>query len=222
MAANDRSKGRYLDNGAAPSIILTMPPGMNKDSFDQWVTKFKADHGSPADRGKPLFFANGTTATVIGSDLQKIDFKNVSGAGETRIAACLGVPPIIAGLSEGLEAATYSNYGMARRRFFDGTISPLLRSFASSLENVLTVPPGAFLTYDARDIPWLQEDVRDDADIQAVNATAINTLITAGYSPESVVTAVTTNDLSKLAHTGMTSVQLLKPKRHSKTAQSHR
>jgi hypothetical protein len=59
--------------------------------------------------------------------MKQIDFKVTQGHGETRIAAAAGVPPIIVGLSEGLEAATYSNYGQARRRFADVTMRPLWR-----------------------------------------------------------------------------------------------
>jgi phage portal protein BeeE len=56
------------------------------------------------------------------------------GAGETRIAAAAGVPPVIVGLSEGLQAATYSNYSQARRRFADGTMRPLWRNAAVARE----------------------------------------------------------------------------------------
>lgn len=204
-------KMRYLANGASPSTVFTMPAGMSPDEFELWVSRFKAEHGRPEDKGKPLFISSGTSMTVVGNSLSELDMKSVQGAGETRIASCLGVPSVLAGLSEGLEASSYAYYSAARRRLFDGTLSPLLHSFAAALETVLTVPGSAFLTYDARDVPWLQSDVKDDADIQSVNATAINTLITAGFDPDSVVTAVTSNDLGKLTHTGMTSVQLLAP-----------
>ena len=67
-----------------------------------------------------LFLGAGADATVIGTNLQEMDFRRVQGGGETRVAAAGGVPPVIVGLSEGLAAATYANYGQARRRFADG------------------------------------------------------------------------------------------------------
>ena len=55
---------------------------------------------------KTLYLGGGADAKIIGSNMQQLDFKTVQGHGETRIAAAAGVPPIIVGLSEGLEAAT--------------------------------------------------------------------------------------------------------------------
>jgi hypothetical protein len=135
----------------------------------------------------------------------------VQGAGETRIAAAGGVPPIIVGLSEGLSAATYSNYGQARRRFADGTMRPLWRNAAASLATLITVPTNSELWYDDRDIPFLAEDVKDAAEIQQMNAAAIRQLIDSGFEPDTVISAVTAGDLNRLRHSGLYSVQLQPP-----------
>jgi hypothetical protein len=58
----------------------------------------------------------GADVKTVGADLQQVDFKQVQGAGETRICAAARIPPIIVGVSEGLDSATYSNYGQARGR----------------------------------------------------------------------------------------------------------
>ena len=155
---------------------------------------------------------------MVGSNLKEIDFKNVRGGGETRIAAAAGVPPVIVGLSEGLAAATYSNYGQARRRLADGTAHPLWENLAGSLEHVIPRPASRFagndefrLWYDADNVPFLREDEKDAAEILQVRASTVNTLITAGYTPESAVLAAESGDLRVLKHTGLTSVQLLPP-----------
>jgi hypothetical protein len=144
--------------------------------------------------------------------MRQIDFKQVRGGGETRIAAAAGVPPIIVGLSEGLEAATYSNYGQARRRLADGTAHPLWQNFAGSIETVMKLPsPSSRLWYDTTDVPFLREDEADAANIASVRATTIASYITAGFTPESSVAAVDAGDLGLLKHTGLVSVQLSKP-----------
>jgi hypothetical protein len=61
---------------------------------------------------------------------------------------------------------------------------------------------------DGRHIPFLQEDEKDRAAVQQMDASAINTLVTAGYDPPSVVDAVTSGDLTRLVHSGLYSVQL--------------
>jgi hypothetical protein len=103
---------------------------------------------------------------VVGADMRQLDFKATQGAGETRICAAARVPAIIVGVSEGLESATYSNYGQARRAFADLTMRPMWRDFAHSLATIVQVPSDSELWYDDRDIPFLQEDVKDEAEIR--------------------------------------------------------
>lgn len=204
---------RFFENGATVNLVITLDPTVQKDAFDSWVKSFKDGHVGREKAYKPLFLGGGAVATKVGSDPKELDFKQVQGAGETRIAAAAGVPPIIVGLSEGLQAATYSNYGQARRAFADGTMRPLWRMAAAALQTIIPAPGGSRLWYDERDISFLQEDVKDDADIRAVNATAIQTLISIGFEADDVVTAVVSGDLGKLKgkHTGLFSVQLQAP-----------
>jgi hypothetical protein len=130
------------------------------------------------------------------------------GHGETRICAAARIPPIIVGLSEGLEAATYSNYGQARRAFADGTMRPLWRGFAGALASIVKAEPAARLWFDTRDISFLQEDEKDAADIQAVDAQSVRTLVDGGFQPETVVKAVMAKDFGLLKHSGYYSIQL--------------
>jgi phage portal protein BeeE len=158
---------------------------------------------------KTLHLYPGADATVVGSDLRSVDFRQVQGAGETRIAAAAGVPPVIVGLSEGLQAATYSNYAQARRRFADGTIHPLWQNAAGSLEALATSPgDDVRLWYDASDVPFLREDEKDAAEIASTQANTINSLVTAGYTPTSAVAALEASDWRLLEHSGLYSVQL--------------
>jgi HK97 family phage portal protein len=204
-------KSRFMANGATPNMVVTLDPSVGREAFDKWTSKFKADHEGLANAHKPLMLGGGASAQVVGVDLKALDLKSVQGAGETRIAAAAGVPPNIVGLSEGIASTNYATYTESRRRFADGTMRPLWRSFTDALSNVLVVPRGAELAYDDRDVPFLRDDVEVAAQVQSVNASAIKSLIDAGYSPESVVTAVTTGDLAQLTHSGLVSVQLLPP-----------
>lgn len=210
-SAATEHKIKFFENGATPNMVVSLDPEIKKAEFLEWVKTFKDNHEGVANAYKTLIFGAGAKVEVVGSDLKQLDFKMTQGAGETRIAAAAGVPPVIVGLSEGLQAATYSNYGQARRRYADLTMRPLWRSFAGSIAGLVDVPTGAELWYDDRDIPFLQEDLKDTAEIQQVNASAIRSLIDAGFDPASVVAAITANDLSRLTHTGLYSVQLQPP-----------
>lgn len=204
-------KLKFFEQGATPNMVVTMDPTVGIEAAKRWKDLFLAENEGIESAYKTLFLGGGATQEVVGANLRQIDFKVTQGAGETRIAAAARVPPVIVGLSEGLAAATYSNYGQARRAFADGTIRPLWRNLCGSLEALITIPSGAQLWYDDRDIPFVQEDRKDDAEIKAAQAGTLNTLITAGFTPESANAAVISGDFRKLVHSGMTSVQLHTP-----------
>jgi hypothetical protein len=120
---------------------------------------------------------------------------------------------VIVGLSEGLAAATYSNYGQARRKFGDHWARPQWRNWCGSFETLFPPPAGARLWYDDRDIAFLREDLKDQAEIDQQRASTIRTLVEAGFAPDMVVQAVMASDYSRLsgAHTGLLPVQLQPP-----------
>lgn len=212
-------KLKFFENGATPNMVVSLAPEITPDIFTQWIEKFEEAHEGVLNAYKTLYLGGGADVKVVGADMRQLDFKVTQGAGETRIAAAAGVPPVIAGFSEGLQSATYSNYQQARRRLADGTMRPLWRDMAHALATIIDVPRGAELWYDDRDIPFLAEDVKDLSEIQHTNSSSIKTLIEAGFDPDSVIDAVTSNDLSRLQHTGLVSVQLQPPGTDPKTGE---
>jgi phage portal protein BeeE len=204
-------KNAFFRNGATPNMIVKFDPTITEEKARVWKQLMEEEHVGAWNAYKNLYIGGGADATVVGSDFKQIDFKNVQGAGETRIAAAAGVPPVIVGLSEGLQAATYSNYAQARRRFADGTMRPLWRMAAGVLERFAQPPTDSRLWYDDRDIPFLQEDQKDAADIQSVEGQTIRTLVDGGFTPASVVDAVMNSDFTRLEHTELFSVQLQPP-----------
>lgn len=211
-AVMTRHRRRFFENGATPNMVIKHPPEAKPEAVQKFKAAMDAGHRGVDNAYKTLHVGGGADVTVVGKDFQQIDFRQVQGAGETRIAAAAGVPPVIVGLSEGLAAATYSNYGQARRRFADGTIHPLWQNVAGSLARVMPrQAPGTRLWYDARDVPFLREDEKDAAEIQSIQVGAISGLVTAGFTPESAKAAVIAQDFGLLVHSGLVSVQLLPP-----------
>lgn len=201
----------FFEKGATPNMVVTLDREIKREAFDAWIKAFEANHQGATNAYKTLYLGAGADVEVVGADMKALDFKQIKGHGETRIAAAAGVPPVIVGLSEGLQAATYSNYGQARRRFADGTMRPLWRSMADALAQIVDVPADAELWYDARDVPFLQEDEQDKAEIQATQARAIRSLVDAGFDAASVVDSIQSDDMGRLVHSGLFSVQLQKP-----------
>lgn len=205
-------KIKYLEQGATPNMVVTLSENItDPEVFQQWVDKFEDTHGGVANAFKTLYLAGGTDVDVVGTDLKNADFKAVTAQGENRLAVAAGVPGIIAGLSEGLEASTYSNYAQARRRFIDLTIWPLWREIVGSLSKLVNVPGGSELWIDTTDVAFLREDAKDRAEIFRIDSEALKFLSEAGYTPESAQEAVLAQDMGRLEHSGLFSVQLQKP-----------
>jgi len=209
-----RHKSKFIENGATPNMVVSMDKSVSWDNFQKFKATMEKDHRGPANAYKTMYLGAGADVKVVGADMKQLNFKELQGHDETRIAAAAGVPPIIVGLSEGLASATYSNYGQARRRFADATMHPLWQNLAGSLAILVDRPAprnGVRLWYDARDVPFLREDEKDAAEIQGRRADTIARLIDAGHEPKSVVAAVEANDFTLLTHTGLYSVQLQPP-----------
>jgi phage portal protein BeeE len=204
-------KLRFFENGATPNLVVKFDLD-TVEKMRPWIELFKEGHEGALNAYKTLFINSTTSVDAVGAMPEQIDFKVTQGAGETRIAAAAGVPPVVVGLSEGLNAATYSNYAQARRRFADGTMRPLWREACGCLENIVPPPnSGAELWYDEADIPALQEDVQDAAAEMKEKAAAAFSFIQGGWDPDSIVAAIDSGDLTLLSHSGMTSVQLHAP-----------
>jgi len=212
-SAATNHKLAFFRNGASPSTIVTgIVPGAGQ-SLQDWVDAWRSKNEGVANAYKTQFYTPGVSVEVVGKDLGQIEYSKVTGAGETRLAAAAGVPPIIAGLSEGLQGSSLNagNFDAAFRRFTDITMRPLWRNAAGSLATIIRVPGGAELWYDDRDIPALRSNVKDVAEVQVLNAQAMRQLSDGGWEPDSVVDAIVAGDWRRLTHTGKLSVQLQDP-----------
>lgn len=206
-------KDAFFRNGARPSMLVRFDRDVAREKFDEFVTRFKAGHQGSENAYKTLFLGGGADAKPLTFDFRQLEFSQVQGKGESRIASAAGVPPSWVGFSEGLQGSALNagNFSAARRRFADGTIRPLWRQAAAALENLVPAPAASRLWYDARDVAFLREDRKDAAEIQARQATTIRQLVDAGYTPDSVKAAVQAEDWTLLEHTGLFSVQLQPP-----------
>lgn len=219
--AMTKHQRKFFDNGATPNMIIKHPVGADAAAVKKWADEVDSKMSGVDNAWKNLNLYPGVDAKVVGANLKDLDFGAVREGGEVRIAMAAGVPPVIVGMSKGLDSATYSNYGQARRRFADATAHPLWQNMAGSLQRIVPPPQsGTRLWYDATDVPFLREDEADAANIAAVRASTINTYVAAGFTAESAVKAVDSGDVNLLKHSGLVSVQLLPPGTPTKAATS--
>lgn len=205
-------KHSFLKNAATPNLAVVFQNKVSQEAFNAFRDKMEASHTGPQAGFKTLYLGAGVDVKVLGSNFADLAMSAVQSQGETRIASAAGVPPGLLGLAEALKGSTLNagNYAATRRRFSDATVRPLWRSASGALSVLVPVPPASRLWYDASDVQFLQEDIKDAAAAQGEQAKTILTLIQAGWEPDSVVKAVTTGDMTVLSHTGLVSVQLQK------------
>lgn len=206
-------KKNFFDHAAVPNIAVKFDRDTSEEDFDEFVAKFKENHQGAMNAYKTLFLMGGADVTPLTMDFRALDFANIVGKGESRIAAAAGVPASWIGFSESLHGSGLNSQGVyaaARRRFADGTMRPLWRMAAATLQQFLTPPAGARLWYDDRDIAFLREDSKDRAQIFQTEMAVISQGIMAGFEPEAVVAAARDYDVTELLgnHTGLVSVQM--------------
>jgi HK97 family phage portal protein len=138
----DNEMTRYLAallaNDAMPRTVLTTPSGAypDDDAVRRMKQQWRERYGG-SNRGDVAVLEEGVTVSRLGLNLQELAFEALHAVPESRIAAALRVPPIIAGLTVGLNRSTFANYGEARRSFTQDTLVPFWRLMAGEVQSGL-------------------------------------------------------------------------------------
>lgn len=200
--AASRHKLEFFNHAATPNLFVSLDKSVDPDKAGAFTEKFNEKYAGVENAYKTIVLGGGATVTPVGQSFEQMAFKATQGAGETRLAAVAGVPPVIAGFAEGLQSATYSNYSQARRRFADATLHPLWKGAAHAVQTLVPPPQvDARLVLDTRDVPFLRDDALDAAQVTFEEAKTMDLLVRAGYEPDAIGPAVG-GVLSKVPHTG--------------------
>jgi phage portal protein BeeE len=200
----------FFENGATPQMVVTFDATVTQEQFGGFVAKMDETHKGWRNAYKTLYLGGGATPTVVGKDLQQLDFSATQGKGETRIAGASGIHPVLVPVSEGMQGSSLNagNYDSARRSTADTFFRPLWRNLCGSLKAIVPPPSGAEIWYDEVNIPFLREDAEAAAKIIQIQAETITKLVREGFTAESATAAVVSGDMTLLKHTGLVSVQL--------------
>ena len=206
-------QSKFFANAATPNLVFLMDPSKTPEETKAYADITNKVHAGSSNAYKNMFLGGGTDVKVIGSSLDSLNLKDLTGGFETRVALRARVPGVILGVREGYSGSSLqqSAYNSARRMFADGWLAPAAEALCASFEQIIPPPEGSELHYDRSQILFLQEDAADAADIISTQTSAMRTLVDGGFDPDSVVDSISNGDLSKLVHTGKLSVQLQPP-----------
>jgi phage portal protein BeeE len=206
-------KLQFWKNGASPNLVVKGIPAVTKEQFNEIVDQIESNHTGVRNAFKTLYLTAGADATIVGSNFQQMDLKNITALGETRISFLSRVPASLLGISEGLAGSSLNagNFDSARRVFADTWVSPTLQDYAASLAPLVDVPDDAELWPETADMPILRDDSKAAAEIEQLKQASIVAYVNAGFTPDSAVAAVAAGDVSLLKHSNLLSVQLQAP-----------
>jgi hypothetical protein len=200
----------FFKNAATPNLVIKYTTKMAPERITRLQNRLRERHTGPDGAYGTLVLDEGADLEVVGKDMAGSAFDALQAAGETRIAMAAGVPPIVAGLRQGMQASAIGEYQQALRAFADLKIRPNWRGICGALAKLVQVPPGAELWYDTSDVSALQAGEQDKASTISTLADTMSKWIMAGYEPDSVTAAAVAGDPSLLKHSGLVSVQMQK------------
>lgn len=154
-----------LKNHAMPGVVVTM--GSLEQAIDESVTsrlkaKWKTAYGG-SSMGEPAFLQTGMDVKTLGLNLRELEFPDLRTISESRICSAFQVPAIVVGAAVGLNRSTFSNYGEARRSFYEEFVTSENDLIRSAFERHLLVrfkTPGradVVLRHDYSEVVALRE-----------------------------------------------------------------
>jgi HK97 family phage portal protein len=143
-----------LKNKANPSGVVTIEGHLDDAEFTRLKQEVAEKFSGKENAGKPLLLEGGMKfdqTTLSPDEMSWLEGQKLSAR---EIAIALGIQPELLGDSAN---KTYSNYGEARKAFYEETILPLCRWIAGEFSRWL-LEPGLVFELDTDNVPALQED----------------------------------------------------------------
>lgn len=206
-------KAKFFENAATPNLAVSFKETVSDEQFEKFMRIMNESKHGVEHAYETLYLGGGADVTVVGANLQQMDFKSTQGHGEERIAAAGRVHPVILGISGSFSREPLSGESLtaAKDLFGDGFLRPMWRSLCTAYAPLVATFTNARLWYDDRDIAFLRQDRNDLATIRQIEVSTLSSLIASGFTPDSSIEAIKHNDLTMLEHTGLFSVQLQPP-----------
>jgi HK97 family phage portal protein len=130
----------FFANAGVPSGVLKVKGQVGQEQADDLQARWTAKYGRDGLMlGGPAVLDDNADYQRVGANLDELESDGLRGTSETRVCMPFGVSPILVGAKVGLDSSTYSNFGTALKEFWDGTMSPLLKEWASWLGRSLLI-----------------------------------------------------------------------------------
>jgi HK97 family phage portal protein len=209
MSATDFAKSVF-ENKGVPAGFLKVARRLNtQDEADAIRRNWHARFAGKANWQRIGVLDEDASYEELASKMTDMAMPDLRNLTESRICAAFGVPPIVVGANVGLQNGTYSNYAQAKESFWEETLMPAYKRIAvfmtRALRNTIEFRNMEF-SFDFSGVRALAEDREQEALVRKISSESAGILIRAGYTPESVTTALQLPQ--GLEHTGLVPVTL--------------
>lgn len=160
---------RFFEKGGNPAGVLKSKLKLSPQSIDQILASWEKRYGGVQNWYKPTVLDSDAEYQRTGLTFQEMGFTDLDQRNELRICQVLRVPPIIVGTRGGLARSTFSNYGEARKAWWEDTLLPLYKYLSDTIDAQLAPDFGDDIDteWDFSEVPAL----KDNRDAQWTRAT---------------------------------------------------
>lgn len=128
----------FFDHGAMPQHGLkTTQRFQTQEEADAFRQRVVGRYAGLRNSADPMLLQGIEDVVRLGFNFDELAYPQLRSLSETNICTAFRVPPILIGIQAGLDASTYSNYGQARKAFYEDTIMSLWRRLDGALTRSL-------------------------------------------------------------------------------------
>lgn len=151
---------QFFKNGAVPSGIIKSKNILDDAEVKRIQSRIGEQYAGETNWHKVMVLDADAEYQQTGLSLDKMVFPDLRAISETRICAAFKVPPVLIGVKAGLDAATYSNYALARRALWEDNIIPTTTKLAEALTRALSdeLEADVIIVADYSNVVALQDD----------------------------------------------------------------
>jgi len=163
-ADNDNSQTTFIKqffkNGAVPSGIIKSKNILDDTEVRRIQNRMAEQYTGEENWHKIMVLDADAEYEATGLSMEEMVFPDLRAISETRICAAFKVPPVLIGVKAGLDAATYSNYKLARQALWEDNIIPTNLKLAEAFTRAFSdeLGPDVIIKHDYADVVALQQD----------------------------------------------------------------
>jgi len=150
----------FFEKGGAPPGLLKTVQKLQDTQVADIRRRWRERYGGFEHWLEPAVLDSDAEYQRIGLSFAEMGFGELDARSEARICMVMDIPPILVGAKIGLDRATYSNYGEARRAWWEDSLIPLYANFLDVIINQLATEFGDDISieWDFSRVNALQEE----------------------------------------------------------------